>query len=363
MLSPTTRRNLSRVIPFGILWFLFSLLYTVLEKSLLGNLPYYPATGLEYQFSRNILTIPVAGLIMGLLTGILEIKYFHNRFNKSSFSRKIVIKSIVYLVILVLFLIVIVFVNTLFTQDVQSFKRLPSPLWSFFRSFAMIGILLYIGFVVVLTQFYAEFREGMGLSTLNNFFLGKYHHPIQEERVFMFVDMRSSTTIAEDLGHVRYFEMLKSYFSDLSGAVIAHGGAIYQYAGDEMIVCWKLKSGMINNKSVECFFAMKQALKIQADKYHARFGLLPEFKAGLHCGKVTTGEIGSLKKEIIFTGDVLNTTARIQGLCNNFGADLLVSEDLVNLLRLSSKYQVSSVGETSLRGRRVPMKVFAISIL
>jgi len=59
---------------------------------------------------------------------------------------------------------------------------------------------------------------------LNNFFLGKYHHPVAEERIFMFVDMNSSTTIAENLGHVKYFEMLKEYFVDLSGAVIESPG-------------------------------------------------------------------------------------------------------------------------------------------
>jgi adenylate cyclase len=222
--------------------------------------------------------------------------------------------------------------------------------------------LLYISSIVVITQFYSEFRESVGLDSLNNFFLGKYHHPVEEERVFMFVDMKSSTTIAENLGHVRYFEMLKEYFLDLSGAVIDHSGAIYQYAGDEMIVTWKLKDGLKNNNCLNCFFSMKRTLKIQQDKYERKYGLLPGFKAGLHYGTVTAGEIGSLKKEIIFTGDVLNTSARIQGLCNQFGADLLVSEDLIKVLHLPASYTITTVGETLLKGRSKPMELFAISI-
>lgn len=99
-----------------------------------------------------------------------------------------------------------------------------------------------------------------------------------------------------------------------------------------------------------------------AEQYKSKYGLLPGFKAGLHYGTVTAGEIGSLKKEIIFTGDVLNTSARIQGLCNQFGADLLVSEDLVEVLQLSAGYTITSVGETVLKGRSKPMELFAISI-
>jgi adenylate cyclase len=361
MLSPKTRRNITRIIPFGVIWFVFSLLYSVLEKSLLANLDHYPSSGVKYDFARNALIIPVAGLIMGLLTGVLEISYFSKRFIKNSFTRKILFKSIVYLVIFIVFLIIISFVNTLFTHDEQSFYKLSSPVWTFFTNYSIIGILLYIASIVVITQFYAEFRESIGQDTLNNFFLGKYHHPVEEERIFMFVDMKASTTIAENLGHVKYFEMLKEYFVDLSVAVIDHDGAIYQYAGDEMILTWKLKEGLKKNYSIDCFFAMKRALEIQADKYNRKFGLLPRFKAGLHYGTVTAGEIGSLKREIIFTGDVLNASARIQGLCNQFGVDFLVSEELIGILDLPATYAITSVGSTVLKGRSKPMELFAIS--
>lgn len=225
----------------------------------------------------------------------------------------------------------------------------------------MIGIMLYIAAIIVITQFYSEFSDSIGPGTLSNFFLGKYHHPVQEERIFMFLDMKSSTTIAEKLGHVKYFEMLREYFYDLSDAVIDYGGTIYQYAGDEMIICWKLKDGINNNNSIECFFAMKRTLEKQIEKYNSKFGFLPAFKAGLHFGVVTAGEIGSLKKEIIFTGDVLNTAARIQGLCNHFDAELLVSEDLEKTIQFPNNYTVKSVGENLLKGRSKTMEIFAVS--
>lgn len=70
----------------------------------------------------------------------------------------------------------------------------------------------------------------------------------------------------------------------------------------------------------------KKIFEKEREKYIDTYGLVPEFKAGIHCGKVTTGEIGVIKKEILFTGDVLNTSARIQGNCNPLGVNILISE-------------------------------------
>ena len=127
-----------------------------------------------------------------------------------------------------------------------------------------------------------------------------------------------------------------------------------------MIVCWKLKTGLKNNTCISCFFAMKGALEMQKEKYISKFGVLPDFKAGLHAGLVTAGEIGSLKKEIIYTGDVLNTAARLQGLCNQFDANFLVSDDFISQVHLPTEYTIKSVGEHVLKGRNTPMTIFSI---
>lgn len=106
---------------------------------------------------------------------------------------------------------------------------------------------------------------------------------------------------------------------------------------------------------------MKESLMEKSFAYKEKYGLAPQFKAGLHCGKVTTGEIGVLKKEIIFTGDVLNTTARIEGLCNNYDVDILVSGSLAEKLNLNPYYKVESVGKNTLRGKEVQFELFTLN--
>ena len=360
MLSPKTKRNILRIIPFGIIWLTFSLIYTVLEKGLLGDLKQYPSTGNPYNFSRNIFVTPLAALITGLFIGALEILYFNKWFAQRSFSKKIFYKSAIYLVVILLFAIFLSLVANFVELRKGVFNQLVwNNVWAFISDYAFLSVLLYMIAAILVSQFYTEVSESIGHEVLNNFFTGKYHRPVEEERIYMFVDMRSSTTIAENLGHVKYFQMLREYYADLSEPVIKHSGEIYQYAGDEMIVSWDLKKGLQNRNCIQCFFSMKTAISEQGAKYREKFGLLPQFKAGFHCGKVTTGEIGVIRKEIVFTGDVLNTTARIQGLCNQYGVDILVSADLVR--KLDTSLQLKTMGENELRGRDEKIELFTVT--
>ena len=128
-----------------------------------------------------------------------------------------------------------------------------------------------------------------------------------------------------------------------------------------MVLTWLVSNSERNADCLRCFFAMRDSLSARADYYHKTYGLAPTFKAGIHCGGVTTGEIGVIKRDIIFTGDVLNSAARIQGLCNTYQSDLLVSADLLEAMDLPPDVKFQSVGSVALRGRDEEMKVLALS--
>jgi adenylate cyclase len=361
MLSPKAKRSLSRIIPFGVIWLIYSTVYTLLEKGLLGSLKHYPSTGNPYNFSKSIVVTPVFALFTGLLIGTIETLYLNKFFIQKSFARKIAYKTLIYLAIIILFLVILTANANLPGSHTSFFDRsVWANTWAFLSDYASLSVAVYMAAIILISQFYAEVSENIGQVVLTNFFTGKYHQPKEEERIFMFLDMRSSTRIAEKLGHIKYFEMLKAYYSDLSDPITTYSGEIYQYVGDEIVISWKLKNGLRKNNCIQCFFAMKAAISKQAEKYHEKFGLLPQFKAGFHLGKVTTGEIGVIKKEIIFTGDVLNTTARIQGLCNTYNVDILISDDLVNALNHNDLFQIKSLGENELRGRHEKIELFTI---
>lgn len=78
--------------------------------------------------------------------------------------------------------------------------------------------------------------------------------------------------------------------------------------------------------------------------------MVPEFKAGVHFGFAIRAQIGDLKREIVFNGDVLNTTSRIQSACNEFGKNFLVSGELHRHLNISKAKSVN-IGPVNLKGK------------
>jgi hypothetical protein len=184
MLTPKTKRNIYRVIPFGVIWLVFSLVYTQLEKGFLGNLPYYPSTGNPYNFSQTIFITPISALVTGLLIGVIEIRYFHKLFMQRSFTKKIIYKSAIYLAIIIFFLLATtVIVNSVDQQTSIFNKAVWNYVWAFFFSYAFFSVGIYMAAIIVVTQFYTEVSENIGHGVLINFFKGKYHVPQEEERI------------------------------------------------------------------------------------------------------------------------------------------------------------------------------------
>jgi class 3 adenylate cyclase len=171
------------------------------------------------------------------------------------------------------------------------------------------------------------------------------------ERIFMFLDITSSTSIAENLGHVKYFELLNDFFNDLAKPIASHKGEIYQYVGDEVVVSWAFEEGIKDANCLHCFFDILDTIDDLSFKYLEKYEMVPTFKAGMHYGKVSTGTIGTIKKEIIYTGDVLNTTSRIEGQCNQHNVNLLLSKDLIHKLPNENQFEFVEIGEISLRGK------------
>ncbi|MFK8007944.1 MAG: adenylate/guanylate cyclase domain-containing protein, partial [Saprospiraceae bacterium] len=231
---------------------------------------------------------------------------------------------------------------------------------NYFTSITHLSTVIQLATALIMSLFYSEISDFMGQRVLKNFFTGKYHMPIEEERIFMFLDMKSSTTIAEKLGHFEYFKLLRAYYNCFTDAIIEHEGEIYQYVGDEIILSWKFQSNQPDNRCIDCFFAMKENLEKKENWFQQQFGIVPTFKAGIHLGKVTTGEIGVLKKDILFSGDVLNVAARIQGLCNTYKVDLIISDDMLRQIDLGLNYKVSLIGEEELRGKEEKKELYSL---
>jgi len=177
----------------------------------------------------------------------------------------------------------------------------------------------------------------------------------------MFLDLKSSTTIAEEIGHRRYFEFISDFITDATTSILNNHGEIYQYVGDEIIISWRMDKGQFDPHCIKCFFDIKSQIEQLSAKYQAKFDVVPEFKAGLHYGNVTVGEVGVVKKDLIFSGDAINTTAHIRTKCSEYNVELLISSDLAGKLS-TEEYEMKRIGDIRLKGKQVMVELNSVHL-
>lgn len=213
------------------------------------------------------------------------------------------------------------------------------------------------GLAVFVTSLVRQLLQGMSRRRLQELLRGRYYQPEAEDRIFLFVDLKDSTRLAEQLGNERYSRLVRDFFRHVSPAVTATRGEVYQYVGDEMVVTWESKDGLRFANCLHCFFEMRRLIQERAEYYQQHFGEVPRFKAGAHGGPVTTVLVGTVHRELVYHGDVLNTTARIQAQCNALGSWFLISEALRQQLGEPPEFQFTPMGGHQLRGKAGPVNL------
>ncbi|MFD2719661.1 adenylate/guanylate cyclase domain-containing protein [Hymenobacter monticola] len=207
-----------------------------------------------------------------------------------------------------------------------------------------------------LTTLYQVGRK-MGLRSLSRVVLGQYNQPEEEKRIFLFADIKDSTVLAEQLGNTRYSALIRDFFGDVGLPIAATQGEVYQYVGDEVVVTWKWPAGLQQGNCLRCFFDMQAAIDRRRPYYLRTYGVVPAFKAGVHGGLVVATQVGDIKTELVFHGDVLNTTARIQAQCNALGSIFLVSSAILEALPPGLPYQLRPLGAFTLRGKQQAVEI------
>lgn len=229
------------------------------------------------------------------------------------------------------------------------------------RQFVIVVTVAFVG--ALLFNFVAQVNRLLGRRMLLRLILGRYHRPREEVRVFLLIDVRGSTQIAETLGNLRYHEFLRRFISDVTASVIRYRGEVHRYVGDEVILTWTAEEGLRDARCVMAVLAISDTLEAAHGEYEAEFGVVPRFWAGLHVGPVVAGEIGTVKQEITFLGDTLNTAARIEGAAKHLQRQFLATAEIVSALDLPEDIAAESLGPIELRGVEESVEVFAMTRL
>ncbi len=304
----------------------------------------------QWEVWESIMTALFTGPFLGIISGYAQILTEENGYKRISFQKLLLLR----------FLYAILFLITMILLGYAVYGvDLEIGLIEFAFEPGSFAIYLYIITVDIFMFILRQVNLFLGSNNLGRLLRGKFYTPRVEERIFMFLDLKSSTKHAENLGHIAYSKMIQDCFNDL-GVVIENESEIYQYVGDEVILTWKLQDGIRNQNCINAYYSFKQQITKRQEYYIRNYNFVPQFKAGMHGGLVTVTEVGKYKKEIAYHGDTINTAARIQGKCNEFEQNFLISESLKNQL-VSTGFSFSKLGNIELKGKEHQILLFAIS--
>ncbi len=313
----------------------------------------------EYSGFQGTIRAMMGFTSIGVLIGVLyaSIDFLFNKFtsNRLSLAYNIIIRTLLYFLATVA---IFTLIMSLFSEIYDLNLDTDHGWWKENKSFW--ATILYITLVSFVFSFIKIATEKFGKGVFLKMLLGKYKNPQEEKRIFMFLDLKNSTTIAENLGHFKYSQFIQDCFYDLNEVVPKHDAEIYQYVGDEVVLSWPYKKGLANNNCMDLFFAFQQKKQSKSQYYLDKYGMIPEFKAGLHGGVLMVTEVGVIKKEIAYHGDVINTSARIQAECNKHSVVLLISEKLLDDLQIKTHLTSKFLGSVLLRGKQEAINIHTI---
>jgi len=333
-----------------VIWVVFAFLFLyniiLIEKSLVTH--------------RSLLLFSLAFAIIGFVVSASLLFYLKYAFRHYPLWLSVIIKMLMTFALFVLIAFVMLAMYFVFNEK-GSFEDF---LGGFYRDvFLTRGFLIFmidLGIMTLLTILIIEVTDKYGPGGFWSMMRGKYNKPKIENRIFVFLDINDATTIAEKLGHTKYFRMLREFFGDITIPLLANSGEIYQYVGDEVVLSWK--NTPLNK--IRCLKFIRQAyfiLKRKENRYIKRYGVAPSFKTGIHAGEVTAGVIGIVKKDLVYSGDTLNTTARIRAKCHDLCQPFVLSGDFLHEFHTPHSFQITEIGEMQFKGREEKEKLYSLS--
>ncbi len=307
----------------------------------------------DYDFKSSFTAYLIVNICASVIGGLFTVNLMEYWLRKYAIWKAL-------LLIIVVYTIVALFVGSIGSLYINS-QEMELPmfhhevieelLFFFGKAIFLKNYIVWL-IIVLATLIVLMVNDKYGPGVFPDYLRGRYFRPKKERRIFMFADIKNATGIAETLGEEKYFNFLKDFFKYIAPAILQTRGEIYQYVGDEIVVSWKVKKGLDNGNAIHCFYKMKDLLKKRQSYFLNSYNAFPHFKVGYHFGSVMVGELGRIKREIAFSGDVLNTTSRIQAKCNEMDVEILASKEFATVAyKLPDGVTMQDVGKEKLRGK------------
>ncbi len=347
--SMAGKYRLRTILYIAVFWTMIDIIVMLLFVNTNSNNPF-----------RSLLFREIAVFTMSALMGYLFVFTLRNVFRNKSPLVNFIFKSIILLFAAFLMNFFVHFVDAVLINGKGAGYAFGFFYHEINQTRVLVQKILYWIILFVITHLYIDINEKYSPGVFWDIIMGKYLQPRVERRIIMFIDLKDSTPIAEKLGHIDNFKFIREFIFHVSMAMIEHGGRIYQYVGDEVVVSWSFEK----KNTMKCMASIIEArrnLQKNGDHFRQNFDIVPEFRVGIHVGDVTVGEIGVIKKDLAMSGDTMNTTARIRSACNELNQKFIMSKDFMDNSDLT-EWQGESLGIVDLKGKASGIELFSLKI-
>jgi adenylate cyclase len=187
---------------------------------------------------------------------------------------------------------------------------------------------------------------------------------VRRRGTVMFCDLRGFTTFAETLPPDQVIDALNHYLTEMSAAILGHGGTLVSYMGDGIMAVFgaPIEQDDHADRALAAAREMVTERLPRFNEWLRHEGLAEGFRMGigLNSGAVMSGNVGSQRRmEYTAVGDATNTAARLEGMTKGTPHQLYVAESTRAQLRHDVPDLVR-VGELPVRGREHPIRVWTL---
>ncbi|MDG1139744.1 MAG: GAF domain-containing protein [Opitutales bacterium] len=177
----------------------------------------------------------------------------------------------------------------------------------------------------------------------------------------LFSDVRSFTTITEELGAQGTVKLLNEYFTIMVDCITDEGGMLDKFIGDAMMCIFgtPVPHDDDPDRAVRAAIRMMTDLIVFNEK-RATEGKMPiDHGMGINTDSIVSGNIGSPKRmDYTVIGDGVNLAARIESACKQYGAQILISEFTQKAVKAT--YRTRQVDYMIVKGKTVPVGVYEV---
>ncbi len=313
------------------------ILHATMISNLLGN-----------HFLRRILPfwgfLAAAALMIG--TGFFVLQY-----------NQMVVRVIVPLLLFALSIGLILFA---FSKDI-AFFMIPLPLTFIPGYLGMLGVLSYFEGAEK-RRFRGAMAKYLSPDVLEEVMKrGELKAEVGERRhiTVLFSDVRSFTTISENMDPAQVVEILNEYFSRMVSIIFENRGTLDKFIGDAIMAFWGAPIARADHAmlAVKSALAMVDSLR-DLNAAFVRRGIEPlAMGIGVHTGEMIVGNIGSDQRlDYTLIGDNVNLGSRMEGLTKQYGVEILISES--TKAELGGELPARMIDMVAVKGKSIPIAVY-----